>query len=119
MIAGAVLKLSIQPASLVASVLGFVLAGGFLLVVGLLRKDAMGGGDVKLAALMGLILDSKVIIALFLAFIVGAAAGILLILLKIRGRKELIPFGPFLALGGLITLFWSQELLNVYLGRFQ
>lgn len=119
MIAGAVLKFGIQPTSFLASVLGFVMAGGFLLVVGLLRKDAMGGGDVKLAALMGLILDSKVIIALFVAFIVGAAAGILLILLKIKGRKELIPFGPFLALGGLVTLFWSQELLNVYLGRFQ
>jgi len=118
-IVGGVAKLVLKPETVWVSLAGFVLAGGFLLLVGLLKKDAMGGGDVKLAAFMGLILGSTVIMALFLAFILGAVAGILLILLKIKGRKELIPFGPFLALGGLITLFWSQELLDVYLGGFQ
>lgn len=115
---GALLKFSLEPGSVVSSFLGFLVGGIFLLLVSLLRKNAMGGGDIKLSAFMGLILEIKVLLALFLAFFTGAIAGLFLILLKIRGRKELIPFGPFLAFGGLITFLWWKEILSFYLSLY-
>ena len=76
----------------------------------------MGGGDLRLGALAGLMLGLKaVIVALFFAYIIGALISVFLL---IWGRKELksqIPFGTFLALGIFLALLWSQEVINWYL----
>ncbi len=81
------------------------------------RQDVMGGGDIKLAAMMGMFLSWPAIaVALMLAFTLGAAVGVLLLGLRMRTRKDPIPFGPMLAVGGVIALFASDAILHWYLG---
>ncbi|MDI6891133.1 MAG: prepilin peptidase [Thermodesulfovibrionales bacterium] len=82
------------------------------------KKEAMGGGDIKLMAMVGGFLGWKgVILTTFLGSLSGAIIGVLLILLKGREWGSKIPFGPYLALGSVITLFYGQEILSWYLGR--
>ncbi len=89
------------------TLLAALLAGGFFLIIVLLTKgEGMGGGDIKLAFLMGLFLGTeKILTALVLAFTLGAFWGIILILLKKKTLKSAIPFGPFLVIGTLAALF--------------
>jgi leader peptidase (prepilin peptidase)/N-methyltransferase len=76
----------------------------------------MGGGDVKLGLALGAFLGwPNVLIALFLAFFLGAAAGIALILAKRKRRSDHVPFGPFLVVGSLGTSLWGTKLLQLYL----
>ena len=77
----------------------------------------MGFGDVKFAFFMGVLLGwPHVLLALFLSFNLGAIAGIALILAGKKKLKNQIPFGPFLILGTLITLFWGRAIINWYFG---
>lgn len=91
-------------------------AGGFFLSLVLITKGAgMGGGDVKLAFWMGLLLGwPKIIIALFLAFTLGAICGIILMILKKKNFKSEIPFGPFLVIGTIVALFWGESMAKWY-----
>jgi len=83
----------------------------------LLRQEGMGGGDVKLAAVMGAFLGwPQIAAAFFVSFGVGGFVGVLLIVTRVRGRKDPVPFGPFLAVGGLAALFWGNALVQWYLG---
>jgi len=80
------------------------------------RKEAMGGGDIKLAAMVGAFLGWKLLlVSLFLAFVFGAVLGSVLMVL--RGRKEgsEIAFGPFIVAGSIVALFWGAELVAVYM----
>jgi leader peptidase (prepilin peptidase) / N-methyltransferase len=92
-------------------------AGGFLLVAVLAYPAGMGMGDVKLAAVMGLVLGRAVAPAMFIALIVGTVVGIFVMVRKgvDEGRKTRIPFGPFLALGSIVAIFAGDALVNVYL----
>ena len=77
----------------------------------------MGFGDVKLGFLMGLVVGfPNILVALLIAFIVGAITGVILIYLKRKTMKAEVPFGPFLILGTFIAWFWGTELVNFYLG---
>jgi len=91
----------------------------FLIIVLISRGKWMGTGDVKLAFLIGLILSfPNVLVALFLAFFLGAIIGIGLIL---SGKKRLsseVPFGPFLVTGTFLALFFGKEIINWYLNLF-
>jgi len=89
----------------------------FLLIV-LISRGGMGWGDVKLAALIGLVTGYLVIVALLMGMILGGLVAILLLGLKIKKRKEAIPFGPFLAVATIVTLLWGNDILNWYLGLF-
>jgi leader peptidase (prepilin peptidase)/N-methyltransferase len=105
--------------SLIGAFIGF---GLFYLVavIGLriFKKEAMGGGDIKLMAMVGGFLGWKgVILTTFLGSLSGAIVGVLVILFKGKERGSRIPFGPFLALGSVITLFYGQEIFYWYLGR--
>lgn len=92
-------------------------AGAFFLLIAIVSRGGMGGGDIKLAAMMGAFLGwPRVAVGLLFAFVLGAAAGLLLIALKRRSRKDPIPFGPALALGGVIALLWGQAIVAWYLG---
>ncbi|MFH1359916.1 MAG: prepilin peptidase [Candidatus Omnitrophota bacterium] len=96
------------------SCLGILIGGGSIYAMGLLgdfifKKESMGGGDVKLLAMIGAFLGwPSAILAFFIAPLFGAVAGIIV---KIRTKESLIPYGPFLALGAIISLFWSQEII--------
>ena len=86
---------------------------GLLLLIALLSRGGMGWGDVKLAGLIGLVTGFPLVfIALFLAIICGGLTAAVLLLSKLKSRKDAIPFGPFLALGTMATLFWGSNLLN-------
>lgn len=95
-----------------------VLASGFFLAIVLLtRGEGMGGGDVKLVFLMGLVLGwPKILVALFLAFTLGAICGIIFVIAKKKALKSAIPFGPFLVLGTFIALFWGNVIVKWYGG---
>ena len=89
--------------SFMNAVLGMLLGGGILLVLALV-PGALGGGDIKFMFALGIFLGVKgVLFALFLAFIIAAIISVLLLLFKIKKRKDYIPFGPFLALGSFIA----------------
>ena len=94
-------------------------AGGLLLVFALAYPRGMGMGDVKLAAVMGLYLGSAVAPALLIAVLAGTLVGGGVILSYGTGaRKVAVPFGPFLALGGVIALLVGPELIGWYLNAF-
>lgn len=79
-------------------------------------KDGMGYGDFKLLAAIGAWLGWQILpLTILLSSLVGAVVGIALIIFARHGRQVPIPFGPYLAGGGLISLFWGRELTNAYL----
>lgn len=121
-VAGLVLSFFVPYISFIDSASGIVVGGGIILIIGLagsaiFKKEAMGGGDVKLAAMVGAFLGWRyIIISLFLGFFLGALAGIILIISKIRSREDAVPFGPFIVLGSLITLLWGEKIITWYIG---
>lgn len=91
----------------------------FLMIVLISQGKWMGVGDIKLAFLMGLILSfPNILVALFLAFFIGAIIGIELIILGKKTLKSEIPFGPFLVSGTFLALFFGQKILDWYLNLF-
>ncbi len=95
----------------------FISGAFFCCIVVLTRGKGMGGGDVKLAFLMGLVLGWPVIIvSVFLSFIIGSIFGIFLILAGKKKMKSMIPFGPFLVLGTFVGLFWGERIVRWYFG---
>jgi leader peptidase (prepilin peptidase)/N-methyltransferase len=82
-------------------------------------QQAMGGGDIRLAAMLGAFLGWKVLIfSLFLASFLGGIIGVILLGTGLRGRKDPIPFGPFLAAGGAAGLFFGERMVRWYFGGF-
>ena len=102
------------------SLLGVVVGGGALYLIGvlgelLLKKESMGGGDVKLAAMLGAFMGWKlVLVALFVAFFVGAVIGVIVMARKPKDWDSSLPFGPFIALGAVLALLWGQSALAWY-----
>ncbi|MBU2599099.1 prepilin peptidase [bacterium] len=105
-------------------VLGILVGGGIIYLFALLgrlvfRREAMGGGDIKLGTLIGIYLDWKMsLLSVFLACIVGSGISLALMGLKKKKKTDYIAFGPFLALGAVISLFWGKRILSWYLGRW-
>jgi leader peptidase (prepilin peptidase)/N-methyltransferase len=95
-------------------------AGGFLLLAALARPGGMGMGDVKLAGALGLFLGREVAVALLVALLAGTAVGIAIVARKGagEGRRTAIPFGPFLALGGVVALLAGPPIVDWYLSTF-
>jgi len=94
---------------------GFFVGGGLLYLIAIMarlffKKDAMGGGDIKLAAFIGLYLGGYVLLALFISFALGAIVGIVMISRDKKSAKEMIPFGPFMAAGSILTIFFGPQL---------
>ena len=119
---GFIISFFVPYISFINSALGILAGGGIILIIAMggsaiFKKEAMGGGDVKLAAMIGAFLGWKyIIISLFLGFFTGALAGIFLIVAKIKSREDMVPFGPFIVLGSFITLLWGEKIISWYLG---
>lgn len=98
--------------------IGGALGWGLLLVIHLVSPAGMGFGDVRLAGLIGMLLGwlsiGHVLVALFLAFLAAAVVGVLLIVTGVKGRKDKVPFGPFLATGAMLALLFGGPLLDWY-----
>ena len=103
------------------SAIGFLAGGGsfYLIAVSgraIFKKDAMGGGDIKMMAMVGGLLGWKgVILTTFTGSLLGSVIGVSLILMKGREWGSKIPFGPYLALGALVSLLWGEDILVWYL----
>ena len=107
-----------EPAIL-SGVIGGAIGFFFFLVVYLIYPRGMGMGDVKLAGLIGLAVGfPMVLVALFIGIFIGGVFAIALLLLKLRERKGIMPYGTFLAIGPVVTLLWGNEILAWYLGFF-
>lgn len=103
---------------LIAWVCGLVLGGFFLFLIIITKGRGMGGGDVKLGLLMGIVLGyPSILVAFLLSFISGAAVSIFLIMLRKKKFHQTVPFGPFLVFGSLVALFWGQKIFNWYLDK--
>jgi leader peptidase (prepilin peptidase)/N-methyltransferase len=112
---GLLASITLTSVGIVNGMLGLCLGGGLFLLIALVRPGGMGIGDVKLIAMIGAFLGwQAVLVTILLSASLGALVGISLILLKKKGRKDPVPFGPFLAIGALIAMVWSTELLNWY-----
>jgi len=98
------------------SIVGMLIGAGLFLLISwaaskLFRKDAMGSGDVKLAGAMGAVLGGGYVFLAYalVSIVLGAVVGVVLIALKIRSRRDQIPFGPMMAVCGIIMLFWKTR----------
>jgi leader peptidase (prepilin peptidase)/N-methyltransferase len=123
LIVGAVLAVAIaavtDPGSLPERAIAAAAAGGLLFLAALAYPRGMGLGDVKLAAVMGLFLGRDVGPALIAALLAGSVVGLAMIAREgAAARKKAIPFGPFLALGGVVGLLAGGPLVDLYLGTF-
>lgn len=102
--------------SILDSILGLLISGGLFLAIVLLSGGGMGGGDVTLIASLGLVLGLKYIfLVIFLSFIYGAIISVLLLVTKIKNRKDPIPFGPFIILAFFTTVFYGKGILEWYI----
>jgi leader peptidase (prepilin peptidase)/N-methyltransferase len=110
----------LDPAALPEHLIAGVLAGGFLLVALLAYPGGMGMGDVKLAAVLGLFLGREVAPALLIGLLAGTCLGVAVMARKgvAQGRKTAVPFGPFLALGGVVGWFAGPAIVDWYLNTF-
>jgi leader peptidase (prepilin peptidase)/N-methyltransferase len=116
LLAGVILDPGFVPEQLIAGAAAF----GFFFLAALAYPRGMGMGDVKLAGVLGLYLGRAVGPGLFIALIAGVVVGVAVIARKgaKEGRKTAVPFGPFLALGGMIAFFVGQSLADDYANRF-
>ena len=118
-IIGAALVVATDPSSIPERAISAAAAGGLLFVAALAYPRGMGMGDVKLAAVMGLFLGRNVAPAIFVALLAGSVAGLAIIAREGSGaRKQAIPFGPFLALGGIVGLLAGDPMVEWYLNTF-
>ena len=101
----------------VSMLIGAFVGGGLLLLLAILSRGGMGGGDVKFAAALGFWLGwPGILLGLFLGFVLGGLISLLLLVTGLRGRKDFIPFGPFIAIGAWIALLYGRRILDWYLG---
>jgi leader peptidase (prepilin peptidase)/N-methyltransferase len=124
MAVGAVVGLALvaltESSQLAEHLIAAAAAGGFFFAVVLAYPAGMGMGDVKLAAVLGLYLGASVIPALAVALLAGTLVGVAVIARKgaKAGRKTAVPFGPFLALGGIVGLLAGPAMIDWYLRTF-
>ena len=98
------------------SLLGFFAGGGLFYLLAVLSNGGMGGGDIKYIAAVGALLGwQKVLLVIFIGALLGSVVGVFQITVQKKSRKSLIPFGPFLATGTLVTLFYGNPLIRLYL----
>ncbi|WP_397539469.1 prepilin peptidase [Rummeliibacillus pycnus] len=97
------------------AIVGAFVGFGILFVIAFVSKGGMGGGDIKLFFVIGLVLGFKLtIVALFVSAVIGLVAGVVQLIWQKRGRKQPIPFGPWIAVGSVLTYFYGQEILEWY-----
>jgi prepilin signal peptidase PulO-like enzyme (type II secretory pathway) len=116
-IIGLIINISFLNYNFNSLLLGAILGGGFFGAQYLLSKGQwIGGGDVRMGIMMGVWLGwQNLLVALFIAYILGAVVAVILLTLKKAQAKTAVPFGTFLAIGTLVALYWGTDLINWYL----
>ncbi len=121
LIIGAALTWQLSSQSLFQIAIGMILGGGLLVAVailgrGMFGKESMGMGDVKMAAMIGAFVGAQgITLSLFLGFIIAGIFSSIGIALKKMKRTSYIPFGPFIALGTIVYIFFGEQIINWYL----
>lgn len=106
-----------QPVGILNSLIGLFLGGGLFYIIALVSRGGMGGGDVKMMAMVGAFMGWKaVLLTTFLGSLTGSLVGVFLMIFKGGTRKTKIPFGPFLAFGSIISLYFGGNILTWYFG---
>jgi leader peptidase (prepilin peptidase) / N-methyltransferase len=119
-IAAVIAIAALDPDFLPEAAIAAVAGGGFFFIAAVVYPRGMGMGDVKLAGVLGLYLGRAVAPAILIALVAGVVLGAAIIARKgaREGRKTAVPFGPFLALGGMVAFFVGNELVDAYLDTF-
>jgi leader peptidase (prepilin peptidase)/N-methyltransferase len=113
---------TVLPVGFLDAVLGVAIGGGLLWALAwaspyLFGKEGMGGGDIKLVAMIGAFLGwQSALLTIMIGSLAGSVIGISLIAFRFMKRDEYIPFGPFLVLGALVALFFGHPMLDWYQG---
>jgi leader peptidase (prepilin peptidase)/N-methyltransferase len=116
MVIGLGLTIYVLPITLVDSLLGLLLGGSLFYLIAFLTKGGMGGGDIKLIAMIGAFLGwPGALFTIFSGALLGSLVGIVLMLLGRKGRKDKVPFGPFLSCGSILFILSGKDLINWYL----
>jgi leader peptidase (prepilin peptidase)/N-methyltransferase len=111
-----------SPWQVLDGVLGCLVAGGIFYLIAWLSpkvfgKEGMGGGDIKLAGMMGAFLGLKlVVLAIYVAIFAGGLVGVVLLVFGLKRLGQYLAFGPFLALGGVVAALWGRPFLAWYFG---
>ncbi|WIF94515.1 prepilin peptidase [Caminicella sporogenes] len=96
--------------------LGLIIGGGLFLIIAVATNGAMGGGDIKLMGILGFALGWKnILLITFISFVIGAVFSIFLLILKVKSRKDFIPFGPFIATASFITMLYGSQIIHWYI----
>jgi len=102
--------------AIAGAVLGFIM----LALIIIISRGGMGGGDMKLFTVLGVILGPwKLLLSFFLACLIGAIVGILLILFKVIERRKPVAFGPYIVIAALISYFYGDTIIGWYIGLLQ
>ncbi len=128
-IPGAVLGLAVSflpgGIGIVPSLIGFLVGGGSLFLVAelgerLFKKEAMGGGDIKMAAMLGAFLGWQKVLFVFLSSaVIGLVVSIVVMIFSAKLRESrMIPFGPFIALAAMLAIIWGDQLIALYVDNF-
>jgi leader peptidase (prepilin peptidase) / N-methyltransferase len=121
-IIGLISAATVLPLGFLNGVLGLFVGGGILWLLAwaspyLFGKEGMGGGDIKLLAMIGAFLGWKpAVVTIMIGSFLGSVVGVTLIAARLIKREDYIPFGPFLVCGAVIALFFGQSILSWYLG---
>ena len=105
----------VGPGFVVSSLLGGAIGFGLMMLPYLISRGGMGAGDVKLAALIGLVSGFPlVLVALLVGIIAGGLVAAILLVSRLARRKDPIPFGPFLATGAMVSVIWGENIIDWY-----
>lgn len=120
LILGVAAQLFARPDQWVTWTAAALIAFSAMFLVALVYPAGMGMGDVKLAAVLGLYLGRAVAPAMLVAFLAGTLVGLIVMARRglAEGRKTALPFAPFMALGGVVGLFWGDQMVQWYLDTF-
>lgn len=101
------------------SAVGAIVGFGILLLVAMVSKGGMGGGDIKLFFVIGVVLGTvSTLVTLFLASVIGTVVGLITLKISKQGRKTPIPFGPSIAIAAVISYFYGQAIVDWYMNLF-
>lgn len=99
--------------------LGVLIGGGFFLVIAIVSNGGMGGGDIKLMAALGFWFGWQgILLVMFLSFIIGGIVSVGLLIARKAGRKQMVPFGPFIAVSAYLTAVFGNQIITWYFTQF-
>ena len=112
---GVIINVFTASLSLADMIIAALIGGGLFLLIAIVTKGGMGGGDIKFVAALGLWLGFKLtLLTVLLSFLIGGLGSALLLLARLKNRKDFIPFGPFIAIGAFLSMLYGEQLIGWY-----